>query len=71
MEKYDSVIIAIAIILGAVIVGGALLFSSTMTNMVSSSVTISDDNSTVMPSGVYNAYLKPLNGSKLKDYRAS
>ena len=42
MEKYDSVIIAIAIILGAVIVGGALLFSSTMTNLVSSSVTISD-----------------------------
>jgi hypothetical protein len=71
MEKYDSVIIAIAIILGAVIVGGALLFSSTMTNLVSSSVTISDDNSTVMPSGVYNAYLKPLNGSKLKDYQAS
>lgn len=71
MEKYDSVIIAIAIIIGAVIVGGALLFSSAMFNMVSSSITISDDNSTAMSSGVYNVYLKPLNGSKLKEYQAS
>jgi hypothetical protein len=75
MEKYDSVIIAIAIIMGAVIVGGALLFSSTMFNMVLPSITISDDNSTdnstVMPSVDNNAYLKPVNGSKLKEYQAS
>ncbi|MDP2836553.1 MAG: hypothetical protein Q8N97_06200 [Methanobacteriaceae archaeon] len=47
MEKYDSVIIAIAIIIGAVIVGGAVLLGSFL---ISPSVTISsDDNETVFP----------------------
>ena len=72
MEKYDSVIIAIAIIIGAVIVGGAVLLGSFL---ISPSVTISsDDNETVFPiaapTAANNAYLKPINGSELKDYNA-
>ncbi len=69
MNNYDVVIIAIAIIVGAVIVGGALLFSS---SVISPIVTVSSDyNETVLPSGAMDAYLKPINGSELKDYSAS
>lgn len=69
MEKYDSVIIAIAIVMGAAIIGGAVLISSLL---ISPSITISsDENETVFPTEANDAYLKPINGSELKDYGAS
>lgn len=73
MEKYDSVIIVIAIIIGALIVGGAVLLGSFL---ISPSVTIStDDNETLLPTAAptsaNDSYLKPINGSELKDYDAS
>ncbi|MDO8870842.1 MAG: hypothetical protein Q7V10_08870 [Methanobacteriaceae archaeon] len=69
MEKYDSVIIVIAIIIGALIVGGAVLLGSFL---ISQGVTIfTDDNETVLPTAANDSYLKPINGSELKDYDAS
>lgn len=72
MEKYDSVIIAIAIILGAVIVGGAVLLSSSFVTQVFPYITISSDgNSAEILSGEYSGYLTPINDSELKKYNNS
>jgi hypothetical protein len=72
MEKYDSVIIAIAIIFGAVIVGGAVLLGSSLVTQVFPHITIdSKGNSTEILSGDYSGYLTPINDSELKNYNNS